>query len=55
MHKTGACLKVLVVFGMSSGAGSCFPLDQLLAPGSTRILRQRGCNLENAMYERYML
>jgi hypothetical protein len=32
-----------------SGAGSGLPLEQLLAPARGRTLRQRGCNLSNAM------
>jgi hypothetical protein len=31
-----------------------FPLAQLLDAGSTRTLRQRGCNLMNAMYNIYV-
>jgi hypothetical protein len=58
MHKTGACLHVLVLRGdpwwQVRKQTPRFPRDQLLAPGSTRTLRQRCCNLMNAMYEIYV-
>jgi hypothetical protein len=52
MHKTGACLPNL---GQADPLGQALVLDpglppeQLLAPARGRTLRQRGCNLLNAM------
>ena len=52
MHKTGACLPNL---GQADPLGQALMLDpglppeQLLAPARERTLRQRGCNLSNAM------
>jgi hypothetical protein len=52
MHKTGACLLKL---GQADPLGQALVLDpglppkQLLAPARGRTLRQRGCNLLNAM------
>jgi hypothetical protein len=52
MHKTGACLPKL---RQADPLGQALVLDpglspeQLLAPARGRILRQRGCNLSNAM------
>jgi hypothetical protein len=52
MHKTGACLPKLgqadprwQVLVLDPG----LPPEQLLAPSRGRTLRQRGCNLSNAM------
>jgi hypothetical protein len=52
MHKTGACLPKLgqadpLVQALVLDPG--LPPEQLLAPARGRILRQRGCNLSNAM------
>jgi hypothetical protein len=52
MHKTGACLPKLgqtdpLVQALVLDPG--LPLKQLLAPARGRTLRQRGCNLSNAM------
>jgi hypothetical protein len=52
MHKTGACLPKL---GQADPLVQALMLDpglrpeQLLAPARGRTLRQRGCNLSNAM------
>jgi hypothetical protein len=52
MHKTGACLPKL---GQADPLGQALVLDpglppkQLIAPARGRTLRQRGCNLSNAM------
>ena len=46
MHKTGACLPKL---GQALVLDSGLPPEQLLAPARGRTLRQRGCNLSNAM------
>jgi hypothetical protein len=52
MHKTGAWLPKL---GQADPLGQALvldpglPLEQLLAPARGRTLRQRGCNLSNAM------
>jgi hypothetical protein len=52
MHKTGACLPKL---GQADPLGQALVLDpglprkQLLAPARGRTLRQRGCNLSNAI------
>jgi hypothetical protein len=52
MHKTGACLPKL---GQANPLGQALVLDpvlppeQLLAPARGHTLRQRGCNLSNAM------
>jgi hypothetical protein len=52
MHKTGACLPKL---GQADPLGQALVLDpglppeQLLAPARGRTIRQRGCNLSNAM------
>jgi hypothetical protein len=54
MHKTRACLPKL---GQADPLGQALVLDpglppeQLLAPARGRTLRQRGCNLLNAMNE----
>jgi hypothetical protein len=52
MHKTGACLPKLwqadplvQALGLDPGP----PPEQLLAPARGCTLRQRGCNLSNAM------
>jgi hypothetical protein len=52
MHKTGACLLKLgqadpLVQALVLDPG--LPSEQLLAPAWGRTLRQRGCNLSNAM------
>jgi hypothetical protein len=52
MHKTGACLPKLgqvdpLVQALVLDPG--LPPEQLLAPARGRTLRQRGCNLSNAM------
>jgi hypothetical protein len=52
MHKTGACLPKLrqadpLVQAPVLDPG--LPPEQLLAPARGRTLRQRGCNLSNAM------
>ena len=52
MHKTGACLPKLgqadpLVQALVLDPG--LPPEQLLAPSRGRTLRQRGCNLSNAM------
>ena len=52
MHKTGACLPKQwqadpLVQALVLDPG--LPLEQLLAPARGRTLRQRGCNLSNAM------
>jgi hypothetical protein len=52
MHKTGACLPKLgqadpLVEALVLDPG--LPPEQLLAPARGRTLRQRGCNLLNAM------
>jgi hypothetical protein len=52
MHRIGACLPKL---GQADPLGQALVLDpglpseQLLAPARGRTLRQRGCNLLNAM------
>jgi hypothetical protein len=52
MHKTGACLPKL---GQTNPLGQALvlapglPPEQLLAPAREHTLRQRGCNLSNAM------
>jgi hypothetical protein len=48
MHKTGACLPKL---GQADPLvlDPGLPPEQLLAPARGRTLRQRGCNLSNAM------
>jgi hypothetical protein len=52
MHKTGACFRKV---GQADPLGQALMLDpglppeQLLAPARERTLRQRGCNLSNAM------
>ena len=57
MHKTGACLPKL---GQADPLGQALVLDpglppeQLLAPARGRTLRQRGCNLSNAMNKIYV-
>jgi hypothetical protein len=52
MHKTGACLPkpgqadpLVQALVLDPG----LPPEQLLAPARERTLRQRGCNLSNAM------
>jgi hypothetical protein len=52
MHKTGACLPKLwqadpLVQALVLDPG--LPPEQHLAPARGRTLRQRGCNLSNAM------
>ena len=52
MHKTGACLPKQwqagpLVLALVLDLG--LPPEQLLAPARGRTLRQRGCNLSNAM------
>ena len=52
MHKTGACLPKLGQAGPRRQAlvlDPGLPPEQLLAPARGRTLRQRGCNLSNAM------
>jgi hypothetical protein len=57
MHKTGACLPQL---GQADPLGQALVLDpglppkQLLAPARGCILRQRGCNLSNAMSKKHV-
>ena len=57
MHKTGACLLRL---GQVDPLGQALVLDlglppeQLLAPARGCILRQRGCNLSNAMSKKHV-
>jgi hypothetical protein len=54
MHKTGACLPKLGQadpLGQALVLGPGLPPEQLLAPARGRTLRQRGCNLSNAMNE----
>jgi hypothetical protein len=46
MHKIGACLPKL---GQALVLDPGLPPEQLLAPAQGRTLRQRGCNLSNAM------
>ena len=52
MHRTGACFPKL---GQADPLGQALVLDlglppeKLLAPARGRTLRQRGCNLSNAM------
>jgi hypothetical protein len=57
MHKTGACLPKLgqadprwQVLVLDPG----LPPEQLLDPARGCTLRQRGCNLSNAMNKRYV-
>ena len=57
MHKTGACLPKLgqadprwQVLVLDPG----LPPEQLLAPARGCTLRQRGCNLSNAMNKKYV-
>jgi hypothetical protein len=46
MHKTGACLpKLRQALVLDPG----LPPEQLLAPARGHTLRQRGCNLSNAI------
>jgi hypothetical protein len=53
MHKTRACLPKLGLRGDPRWQALVLApgllLDQLLAQGCARTLRQRGCNLSNAM------
>jgi hypothetical protein len=52
MHKTGACLPKLGQadpLGQALVLDSGLPPEQLLALARGRTLRQRGCNLSNAM------
>jgi hypothetical protein len=57
MHKIGACLPNL---GQADPLGQALVLDpglpheQLLAPARECILRQRGCNLSNAMSKKHV-
>jgi hypothetical protein len=57
MHKTGACLPKL---GQADPRWRALVLDpglppeQLLAPARGCTLRQRGCNLSNAMSKKYI-
>jgi hypothetical protein len=57
MHKTGACLPKL---GQADPRWRALVLDpglppeQLLAPARGCTLRQRGCNLSNAMSKKYV-
>jgi hypothetical protein len=46
MHKTRACLPKL---GQALMLDPGLPPEQLLTPARGRTLRQRGCNLSNAM------
>jgi hypothetical protein len=57
MHKTGACLPKLgqadprrLALVLHPG----LPPEQLLAPTRGCTLRQRGCNLSNAMNKKYV-
>jgi hypothetical protein len=58
MHKTGAWLQVLVLRGdprwQVQEQALRFPPHQLLTPELARILRQKCCNLTNAMYDIYI-
>jgi hypothetical protein len=52
MHKTGACLPKLRQadpLGQARVLDPGLPPEQLLAPARGCTLRQRGCNLSNAM------
>ena len=52
MHKTGACLPKLWQvdpLGQALVLDPGLPPEQLLAPARGHTLRQRGCNLSNAM------
>jgi hypothetical protein len=51
MHKTGACLPKL---GQALVLDPVLPPEQLLAPARGCILRQRGCNLSNAMSKKHV-
>jgi hypothetical protein len=57
MHKAGACLPKL---GQADPRWQDLvldprlPLEQLLAPARGCTLRQRGCNLSNAMNKKYV-
>jgi hypothetical protein len=57
MHKTRACLPKL---GQADPLGQALvqdpglPSEQLLAPARGCILRQRGCNLSNAMSKKHV-
>jgi hypothetical protein len=51
MHKTGACLPKL---GQALVLDPGLPPEQLLAPARGCILRQRGCNLSNAMSKKHL-
>jgi hypothetical protein len=51
MHKTGACLPKL---GQALVLDPGLPPEQLLAPTRGCILRQRGCNLSNAMSKKHV-
>jgi hypothetical protein len=54
MHKTGACLPKLRQtdpLGQALVLDPGLPPEQLLAPARGRTLRQRGCNLLNAMHK----
>jgi hypothetical protein len=58
MHKTGACLQLLGLRGDPQWQARELALDlprgQLLAQERARTLRQRGCNLMNAMNKIYV-
>jgi hypothetical protein len=58
MHKTGACLKMLGLRGdplwQARELAPGLPHGQLLARECARTLRQRGCNLMNAMSKIYV-
>ena len=57
MHKTGACLPKQWLAGPLVQARVLdlgLPPEQLLAPARGCTLRQRGCNLSNAMNKKYV-
>jgi hypothetical protein len=58
MHKTGACLQMLGLWGdplwQARELAPGLPRGQLLAREWARTLRQRGCSLINAMSEIYV-
>ena len=57
MHKTGACLPKQWQAGPLVQARVLdlgLPPEQLLAPARGCTLRQRGCNLSNAMNQKYV-
>jgi hypothetical protein len=57
MHKTGDCLPKLGQAyppGQDLGLDPGLPPELLLAPARGCILRQRGCNLSNAMSKKHV-